>query len=274
MLAPGAKAYKLNQPAILSSFRIGEYIVVKIKNPINETPWLAEIIMDSYSAKQYTASKTIVPVHQPKSGGYMTSAGAASASMAPAATGIYPNAIKQTWPSESPALGTMTAAPSPWGSPAIGDAISGGGNNNNANAGSMANTSTGTATYDTGPVTSDPAKTTTKDTNISGSHATSITPGQANWAAKPKQDEATKRMVNIQARVRQFDSSSDTVYAQDLNNSTVYTVSLKDTTKITDYTTEQPIGSEFLAPGKIVLIFGVASGETNNVQALRIKIQR
>lgn len=283
VLTRHAKAYKLNQPALFSSFHPGEYVVVKICNPINESPWQAEIIMDNYSAKQYSAYRTITPTHtKTAGGGFATSAGAAPEGLPPV-TGVYPNATNAHWPNNNQLPSTITwgqpkgkssmkAAPSPWGSPAMGSVLSGPQSEN-----SQSISSGGGVSYDTGPAAAQPGGGTgsimneeqkqTEGTNLG------ITPGQGAWAANPTQEAPTRKMINFQGKVRRYDAAYNAFYVMDMSSSKIYTVKLRNSTKITDYFTKQSLTPEQVTTGKVVAVSGVLN-PNKIVEALQIRVQR
>ncbi len=273
---PGAKAYKLNQPALFSSFHVGEYVVVKICNPLNEKPWKANLLMDSYSAKQYSAYHKIVPVYKPSGGGFATSAGAAPESLPPV-TGVYPNAVTNQWPNNNavpkgiswgqPIGGGMKAAPSPWGSPAMGAVLSGPSSNG---SGSSVSNSTGAVQYNTGSsAVKYPTSTTANPTN---GNNLGITPQQGQWAANPTAEPTTRKLVTIQGRIRRYDASGNVVYVKGLADKKMYTVQIRKSTKVLDYFTKQPIAVNGNV-GKVAVVYGVLN-PNNIVYALKIQIQR
>jgi hypothetical protein len=273
VLAENAKAYFLNQPAEISAIKPGQYVVIKLCSPMNEDPWRAELVLDAYSAKQYSSYRTIAPV-TPKMarGGFATSAGAASPGLPPL-TGVYPNAITKQWPNNSQLpdslkwnpvnSGTLKAQPSPMGSPAIGAVLSG---EQGADPG------WGGVSYETWPVSGQPGG---GDGSVmsQGDDKPVVNPNQGDWAAKPLEGPSKMKVIELLGRVGHYDAGYQALYVQDLNSEKVYTVLVKSNTKILDYNTNQPLPLESVASGLIVLVSGTCSSD-NVVRVRQMRVQR
>ncbi len=276
ILAGNCKAYKMNQKAILPDFRVGEAIVVKICSPLNEDPLRAEIIMDQYSASQYQSFKTITPTYdQSKAGGgFATSCGAAPTGLPPV-TGVYPGA-KGGWPNNNslpaslsgpsggPQGGGMNAAPAPWGSPAIGDVLSGGG----GGTGSWGNPADGGGTISSGA----PGGTGSVVTEAA-STGSGVTPDQANWVVNPTAKKDNVKDVSFQGKVFQVNPGYKAIYVNQLGSNKTYTVMIRPATKIQDFMTNQPLTLEQIQLNFVVNVMGSSSTD-GIVDASMVKVQR
>ena len=278
VLVKHAKAYILNQPARFNAFKPGQYVVLKICNPLNDSPWQVEVLMDTYSAKQYTTYRTVTPMH-PKtaSGGFATSGGASAPGLPPV-TGVYPSAISNQWPNNNKlpqgltwgtsTAGSMKAQPSPWGSPAMGAVLSGSPGNGNPSA--AGNPAPGVINYDTGPA---PTTNTTGEPKGSVIPNLGIKPDQGNWAAKPTEKLPSKRVMNVQGKIRQYDPGYSTLYVQDFNKPLIYTVIITRNTKLIDYMTGEPVTANQLRAGLVVKVLGTG-GDDNVIRSSQIRVQR
>lgn len=274
VLTENAKAYFLNQPAELSAIKPGQYIVVKLCCPMNEEPWRAELIMDSYSAKQYTSYRTLAPA-SPRiaKGGFATSAGASYPGLPPL-TGVYPNAITRQWPNNSQLpeslkwnpsnSGSFKAQPAPMGSPAIGAVLSGSTEADPYGWGGVS--------YDSGPVT---GQTGGGNGSVLAQEEDKpkINPGQGDWAAKPLEGPSSMRVIELLGRVSHYDAGIQAFYVQDLNSEKVYVVQAKCTTKILDYNTNQALPLAYVTPGLIIIVSGTCSSD-NVVRVRQMRVQR
>ncbi len=269
------KAYILNQPARLNAFKPGQYVVLKICNPLNDSPWQVEVLMDTYSARQFTQYRTVTPIHPPTaSGGFATSGGSSSPGLPPV-TGVYPNAISNQWPNNNQLpqgltwnpnnSGTMKAQPSPWGSPAMGDVVSG-----NPGTGNPPMVSDGgVVNYDTGPAVT----ATSEDSKGSVIPNLGIKPDQGNWASKPTENLPTRRVMDIMGRIRQYDAGYSTLYVEDFNKPVIYTVLFSPNSKILDFMTNETVAGEHLKVGLVVKVLGTG-GDDNVIRASQIRVQR
>lgn len=276
ILAGNCKAYKLNQKAILPDFRVGEAIVVKICSPLNEDPLRAEIIMDPYSASQYQSFKTLTPTYDQNKagGGFATSCGAAPTGLPPV-TGVYPGA-KGGWPNNNslpaslsgpsggPQGGSMNAAPAPWGSPAIGDVLSGGG----GGTGSWGSPADGSGTISSGA----PGGTGSVVTEAASS-GSAVTPDQANWVVNPTEKVDKVKPVSFQGKVFQVNPNYKAIYVNELGTNKTYTVMIRPGTKIQDFMTNQPLLLEQIQLNFVVNIMGSSSMD-GIVDASMVKVQR
>jgi len=276
ILAKHCKAYRMNQRAILSQFRIGEQIVIKICSPLNANPLRAEIIMDKYSAAQYSSYKTTTPVYnnQSSGGGFATTCGAAPTGLPPV-TGVYPHATHGGWPNNnslpdsvkmgggSPQGGKMVAAPSPWGSPAIGAVLSGG-SGNQANWG---NPSTGGGSI---------SSTTTSGGSgsvISTGTSQGVTPNQGAWTVNPTAEKKKKKSVTFHGKVFQVNHNYNAIYVNQFGSKKTYTVMIRPKTRILDHMTKQPLTLSQIRLNLIVQVRGSASID-GIVDAATIIVQR
>lgn len=276
VLVPGAKAYRLNQPAILPNFNVGDEVVVKICSPLNEDPLRAEILMDKFSASQYSAFKTTTPTYNKSQagGGFATSGGAAPIGLPPV-SGVYPNAAGG-WPNNNtlpssvgpmgsgPAGGSMTAAPSPWGSPAIGDVLSGGGGG--------ASQTWGTPSPATGTISAQPSFG-GESSVMSPDVSSGVTPNQGAWVANPTADKQRVKQVSLQGRVFEVNQNMSSIYVNELGSNKTYTVTIRPDTNIRDIITGSPLTMNQILVNQVVNISGESSME-GIVTAKAIQVQR
>jgi hypothetical protein len=302
LLTKDAKAYKMNQAVRLFNFRVNEYVVLKIASALNEVPIRAELVMDSYSAQQYTAYRTVTPVSKPIGGGYATTGVTSPTDVAPL-RGVYPNASTiepgqvpfpeaQNWNTNNinpNGNAPMKVVPSPWGSPAMGAVLSPPNGGNSGKGGSTNSSSGGgggPVTYNTGPVTPQTtmggvnyntgpsANNPVVDPTASNVPTSSgLTPDQAAWVANPTSNAPTKRMITFQGKIKSVDASHITLNIEELNSNNVYVVTLKKNTKITDYMTGLTVIPNAIQADKVVNVSGIAVSQTM-VEALSIQIQR
>ncbi|MCE1246900.1 MAG: hypothetical protein LWY06_09665 [Firmicutes bacterium] len=265
-LAPGCQAYRLNEKALLTSFQLGEEIVVKICSPLNEDPLRAEILMDKFSAAQYLSFKTVTPTYDTnsKSGGFATTCGAAPNSM-PANKGNYPGG--SNWDTavamptmSSPTGGSMTANPAPWGSPYIGPAISGGGSD--ASWGSPAG---GTISS---PAGGGPGSITT-DSSTSGG----VDPKAGAWVANPVKQTKSAKPVEMQGKISQINANYNAIYVTPFGKTETYTVMVRGTTRVTDFMTKQPLTFSQFQMNQVVKITGTTASE-GIIDASSVMVQR
>ena len=277
ILAGHCKAYRMNQKAILPSFRIGETVVIKICSPLNANPLRAEILMDKYSSAQYNSFKKVTPTYDQHhtGGGFATTCGSAPSGLPPV-SGVYPNATHGGWPnnnklpssvssvSGSPQGGSMTAAPAPWGSPAIGDVLSGGGGNSS----SWGTPSSGSGTISSGTTTGGPGSVVTEAAGGSG-----VTPNQGNWVVNPTKKKKRSKAVSFQGKVFQVNQNYNAIYVNQLGTKKTYTVMIRPKTKVQDFMTNQPLTINQIKINYVVNIMGSTSMD-GMVDATMVKVQR
>jgi hypothetical protein len=272
ILAPGCQAYRMNEKALLSGFQLGEEVVIKICSPLNEDPLRAEILMDRYSAAQYLSFKTVTPTYDTnsKSGGFATSCGAAPKTM-PAMKGVYPggpnwhsgNTVPDSAPmGSSPAGGAMTANPSPWGSPAIGSVISGGGGGD----ASWGSPSVSGETIST-PSSGGPGSIT------SGSTSGGVDPKSGAWVANPVKQNKSEKPIEIQGKVTQINPNYNAIYVTPFGKTETYTIMIRGNTKLLDFMTKQPLLFGQIQMNQIVKISGTIASE-GMINAASVMVQR
>lgn len=279
ILVSRCKAYRLNQRAHLSSFRIGEQIVIKICSPLNANPLKAEILMDKFSAKQYASYKTTTPLYDPTKtgGGYATTGGAAPIGLPPV-TGVYPNAVGSGWPNNnqlpnsvkmgsSPSGGGMKAAPAPWGSPAIGPVLSGsGGGGGSADWGSPAGGGGGESI--SGQLGGGNGSVMPSDTQPQG-----VIPGQGAWVANPTAQKKRGKNVSFQGKVFQVNHNYNAIYVNSFGQKKTYTVMIRPKTKILDFMSKQQLTLDQIRMKQVVQVTGTSAMD-GIVDATTVMVQR
>jgi len=277
ILVSRCKAYRLNQRALLTSFRIGEEVVIKICSPLNANPLKAEILMDKFSAKQYASYKITTPMYDPTKtgGGYATTGGAAPSGLPPV-TGVYPNAVNSGWPNNnqlpgsvkmgsSPSGGGMKAAPAPWGSPAIGPVLSGGGGGGSADWGSPAG---GGGESISGQLGGGNGSVMPSDTSSQG-----VTPGQGAWVANPTAQKKRAKNVSFQGKVFQVNHNYNAIYVNSFGQKKTYTVMIRPKTRILDFMTKQQLTLDQIQMKKVVQVTGTSASD-GIVDATTVMVQR
>lgn len=277
VLVGQCKAYRLNQKALLTSFRIGEEVVVKLCGPLNEDPLKAEILMDRFSSTQYSSFKTVTPTYnKTNSGGFATTSGAAPAGLPPV-QGVYPNSVSGGWPNNNTlpqsvsgmgtsasASSTMTAAPSPWGSPAMGAVLSGGG----GDGASWGSPSSGGGTISAAPPSGGNGSIANTGTGPSG-----VTPEQANWVTNPTAEKKRVQNISFQGKIFQVNQEYSAIYVNKMGDNKTYTVMIRPKTKVLDYMTKMPLTLADLRTGLVTQVTGTTASE-GIVDAVTVMVQR